>query len=589
MLDTRTDFPPLTEEEKVAIAALKVAAREKIAGEAARVRAAYEAKLAERLIAEGASEEEAREKVATRKEGKLRPHDRLHFNDRSIGIVTVADVIADPARFDGKPLADPVEGVGYGPQTAKLYLGPDGWPWIKSFAHGECEYELRLDAATLRKLVEAADNPIQALTELGHRADLSETERNEVRVWSAPFLNIKPAGGNGAAAAPASGSNGADTARSNNGAGAPPRTISAPMTIEQMVAAAVTKGYAKPPPEITFEGVPLAIQEWLDREIAPPGLLLGHILSTTSRSLMHAATGLGKTNFGLAVAGHIGAGQDFLHWRVPRARPVLYIDGEMSRRLFRQYLADLVRRLGTVPPLLFAFSREDIEGFAPLNTREGQNAVWKLIEEVQRRSGQKLDAIIFDNIMSLLLGDMKEEDAWRDTLPMVAALTKREIGQLWEHHTGHDASRGYGTKTREWRMDTVMHLDEVKRPDTDISFHLAFPKARERTPSNRDDFAELDIALVNDQWQSSVGLEGGKTKDVQPLERKFVEALQTAVAGGGSNSTTDEVWRVECVRCGLLDPKEKPDSARSLFSKYRRILVAANWITVDGAKIWINP
>ena len=61
-------------------------------------------------------------------------------------------------------------------------------------------------------------------------------------------------------------------------------------------------------------------------------------------------------------------------------------------------------------------------------------------------------------------------------LPLVTALTANGIGQLWVHHTGHDTTKGYGTKTREWQMDTVIHLTEITRPDTDVSFSLTFPK-----------------------------------------------------------------------------------------------------------------
>ena len=40
---------------------------------------------------------------------------------------------------------------------------------------------------------------------------------------------------------------------------------------------------------------------------------------------------------------------------------------------------------------------------------------------------------------------MVDEEAWAQALPWVKSLTKRGIGQLWVHHTGHDESKGYGT------------------------------------------------------------------------------------------------------------------------------------------------
>jgi hypothetical protein len=226
-----------------------------------------------------------------------------------------------------------------------------------------------------------------------------------------------------------------------------------------------------------------------------------------------------------------------------------------------------------------------------LNTPQGQAAVWQLIAEIERRSGQKLDAVCFDSIMALLLGDMKEEDAWRDTMPLVHALTKRQIGQLWIHHTGHDTSRGYGTKTREWQLDTVMHLDIIARPDTDVSFALTFPKARERTPDNRVDFANVDIALVNDQWTGATTT-NVKAKIKEGLALKFFAALQLAAESSSVGTTsgrptaTLEEWRIQCVSQGLLDP-DKQRNVRAAFSKYKLKLIAANWIACNAELAWI--
>jgi len=110
------------------------------------------------------------------------------------------------------------------------------------------------------------------------------------------------------------------------------------------------------------------------------------------------------------------------------------------------------------------------------------------------------DFVIFDNVMSLISGSMVDEEAWAQTLPWVKSLTKRGIGQLWVHHTGHDETKAYGTKTREWQMDVVIHLTKVERANTDVSFNLEFRKARERRPDNREDFQPVNIVLVNDRW-----------------------------------------------------------------------------------------
>jgi DNA polymerase I-like protein with 3'-5' exonuclease and polymerase domains len=338
------------------------------------------------------------------------------------------------------------------------------------------------------------------------------------------------------------------------------------------------------PAGVSFEGVPLTVAEWLARDLPEPDLIMGHVISTTTRAILHANTGLGKTHFVMGMFGHSGAGRNFLHWQCRRPCQVLVIDGEMSRKLFRKRIEDTVRRLGVTPHGAHFFSKEDIEGFAPLNTAEGQAAIWRLIEEVERRSGKRLDAVCFDSIMGLIVGEMKDEEAWRDTLPLVHALTKREIGQLWVHHTGHDTSRGYGTKTREWQLDTVMHLDEVKRPDTDVSFTLTFPKARERTPDNRDDFAEISVALIEDQWRGFVVI-AAKQK-VPPLATKFLEALNAVLIRSSATVASLDEWQAECKDRGLLE-YNKENAARAAFSKNKLQLIAANLIAVDAYTAWI--
>jgi hypothetical protein len=346
--------------------------------------------------------------------------------------------------------------------------------------------------------------------------------------------------------------------------------------------------YAKAPQPrlIDLSNVPLSICEWLKRDLSAPDRIMGEWFTTTSRIALNAATGLGKTNFALALAAYTSAGHNFLHWRAHRPAHVLFVDGEMSRRLLKRRAQDVSRRCGLEPEGLFLLSHEDITGFPPLNTPAGK----VLIEQVIEKIGG-VDAIIFDNVMALVAGDMKEEEGWQRALPLVDALTKRGIRQLWLHHTGHDASRGYGTKTREWRMDTVIHLTEEKRPDTDVSFRLEFQKARERTPETRRDFEDVTIALVDDKWTCSAATV--KRGNPSPMELKFLEALREVFAGGEVipyqtwKAVKADAWRDECLRLGLLD-RDKPHSARTLFAKYRRELVAHNLVACNNNLVWLR-
>jgi hypothetical protein len=332
----------------------------------------------------------------------------------------------------------------------------------------------------------------------------------------------------------------------------------------------------------------IALADWLKRDLPNPDLLLGSWLHTTSRTLLFAPTGLGKTMLllALAMAAADERARGFLNWKGHRSARVLFIDGEMSRQLMKERLAAEVKRLGAIPAKLHILSHEDIEGWAPLNTPQGQAIIER---EIERIGGA--DLIVFDNIMTLTLGDQKDEEVWSQMLPWVKSLTKRRIGQIWAHHTGHDGSRSYGTKTREWQMNNVICLEPIERPDTDVSIRLKFTKARERAPKNRTEFEDTSIAIIGDQWTWDTASKKRCKQDPSPLGQKFLSALDNVLAGDaghtwdGKRCVMMDAWKKECTTGGLIDAKEK-DSGRSLFSKYRRELVACDLVACEGVRAW---
>jgi hypothetical protein len=285
----------------------------------------------------------------------------------------------------------------------------------------------------------------------------------------------------------------------------------------------------------------------------------------------------------------IAAGAGFLHWQARRRARVLYIDGEMSSRLLKQRLLAEAQRLGERPPGFHGLCVGDIDDFKPLNSPEGQKFILDFIYDIGG-----VDLVIFDSVMCLLTGSMSEEEPWAQVMPFVRALTRRGIGQIWIHHTGHDTARGYGTKTREWQMDTVIHLEQAKRPDTDVSFKLSFTKSREKTPAIRDDFQEAQIALVDDQWVHIVQVSAPKAKP-SPKALKYREALRSVADGpAGVNHTAGhraahrKDWQDRCVALGLTDADAAPNAQRADFYKYRAQLSKAGSIACEGDLSWLR-
>ena len=140
LIDTASACPPLTEAERRQVEALVAAAKAaaKPAAEAA-VEAAAEELAEKRSIAI----EKARAVVAASTRGELLSWDSVQFDDPELDVVTVADILADPAKYHGETLADPVEGRDYGRGKCKLYYNGGGDVRINSFAHGGNVYKLR--------------------------------------------------------------------------------------------------------------------------------------------------------------------------------------------------------------------------------------------------------------------------------------------------------------------------------------------------------------------------------------------------------------------------------------------------------------
>ena len=92
-------------------------------------------------------------------------------------------MLADPERFEGVTLADPLEGVDYGRCKARIMRRGDGTTWINSFAHGHTIYELKHNSTSVRAAMAAASDSavVKAFLKFALAAELSAEELEELR------------------------------------------------------------------------------------------------------------------------------------------------------------------------------------------------------------------------------------------------------------------------------------------------------------------------------------------------------------------------------------------------------------------------
>ena len=184
LFDTIAECPSLSIVEKAKFNSLRVKEGQRLTHEATSVRAAYvEQKAADITSRTGILPPAARRIIERQLRGLLLPDIGLSFDEEEFAGCTVADVLADPDRFEGATLADPNEGPDYGYCVAKILRRPDGTPWIHSFAHGRTVYDLKYDAAAVRSAIEKAHKTevVRTFIDLAVMADLSEQELEELR------------------------------------------------------------------------------------------------------------------------------------------------------------------------------------------------------------------------------------------------------------------------------------------------------------------------------------------------------------------------------------------------------------------------
>ena len=178
-IDSYAACPPLTSHERAEVRRLQDNAKHALADERNRILGERAEKLAKQR---GITIDAARRIVDDQCRGILSSEHVLEFDDPDIARpTTVGDLLDDPTKYDGETLADPNEGIAYGPNKAKVMIDGEGAPWIHSFAHGRTIYHLRYSAAAVRERIERATGDVVAVfIGLVLRAKLDRLERDDL-------------------------------------------------------------------------------------------------------------------------------------------------------------------------------------------------------------------------------------------------------------------------------------------------------------------------------------------------------------------------------------------------------------------------
>ena len=221
----------------------------------------------------------------------------------------------------------------------------------------------------------------------------------------------------------------------------------------------------------------VTMEQFLTMELPQREMLLAPFLPSQGLCLLYAKRGIGKTHVALGIAYAVATGGTFLKWQAPRARKVLYIDGEMPAAAMQERLRriSVTEDLKPPHPSFLRLITPDLQAVAMpnLSTKEGRDALGELCRDS--------DLIIIDNVSTLFRSGVENEaESWQPVQDWALELRRQGKSVLFIHHAAK-AGQQRGTSKREDILDTVITLKHPQGdcPDQGAAFEVSFEKTRD--------------------------------------------------------------------------------------------------------------
>jgi hypothetical protein len=249
-------------------------------------------------------------------------------------------------------------------------------------------------------------------------------------------------------------------------------------------------------PAYTRELYALTGAELLTRQFPAREFLLSPWLPSKGLAMLFAERGIGKTWLGLSIAHAVGGGGEFLRFRAPAPRRVVYIDGEMSAEVLQKRYASIIDAAPfDAPEDHFRLVAADLQpdGLPDLADPAAQRFYDNVIADV--------DLIVIDNL-STVCRSLKENEADSWGPAQSWCLRQRAAGRsvLLIHHAGKNGVQR-GTSRKEDVLDSVISLKRPVNysPNDGARFEVHFTKAR---GFYGDEAQPFEAWLRDGQWQT---------------------------------------------------------------------------------------
>jgi hypothetical protein len=324
--------------------------------------------------------------------------------------------------------------------------------------------------------------------------------------------------------------------------------------------------------------------------------LFKHLIARGETSAWVGPPGSLKSAILASAAYAAATGQDWCGKRNKGRCAVIYLALERGYLVRRRLRADAERDKATDVPI--AVVSRTINFMDPKVVADAVAT----IDAVEKRFGVKVGLIIIDTLAKAIAAGGGDEDKARDQGMVHANLARikerRGVHIALACHPGKDPSRGIrgsSSALGDFDIEVTITSDGAIRTATITKNNdggegpLASFKPLVHRFGVDEDGEPIEVCLADplDQPQEPERTKPA-TKKLSPLGQKFLEAFFNCatVAHEGRQCVAQAAWRHECERLRLIDPDARADSARSLFSKHRRELVAANRVACNGEFSW---
>ena len=217
-------------------------------------------------------------------------------------------------------------------------------------------------------------------------------------------------------------------------------------------------------------------------------------------AMVYAGSGIGKTLFALNVAYCIAGGGNFLSYKSPKPKKVLYIDAEMSFVSIKLRITDIVKEQGKL---------WDDSYFKLLNNEKLNTRLPKICNPLGQAYYNEMfekygfEVVVLDNLSMLTQIDENKAHEWVVVQDWLLSLRAKGITVIIVHHSGKNQTGYRGTSRMIDCMDTAISLqpthDVVLESETTNEKKIKIIYQKNRTFWGKDACA-MEASFKDGKW-----------------------------------------------------------------------------------------